>query len=185
MNSIYRGSYLTIIAATREDSNYGLLGISRRREPVSISLSTGSLLRFPSAPDIKTSTWASRGWAYQEALLPKRKLIFTDGQVYYECIRLQQRETFGYSIASFPPPLFSMQYLIQSPERIYDLIGSYSIRSLSFSDDIINAIQEIFRACNIMNGVRHLWGIPFFGMASYISMGDSDFRLRTFALSLT
>jgi hypothetical protein len=38
--------------------------------------------------EVESSVWRSRGWTYQEGLLPKRRLIFTDKRVYYECQRM-------------------------------------------------------------------------------------------------
>lgn len=90
MGKIYAMSVVTIIAAGGNDAEHGLPGVSSRStlQPVWTTIHSGSrtmpVIYFePPNKDILKSTWNSRGWTYQEALLPKRRLVFTDRQGHY------------------------------------------------------------------------------------------------------
>ncbi|CAM1503276.1 Fc.00g080520.m01.CDS01 [Cosmosporella sp. VM-42] len=91
MDEIYEGAVLTIIAACGEDATFGLPGIgstSRPAQPKYKFMNSGTTL-VSSLQDprlaVKNSTWYSRGWTYQEGLLARRRLIFTEQQMYWEC----------------------------------------------------------------------------------------------------
>lgn len=62
----------------------------------------GQHIPYSTLPDprlvISRSKWMSWGWTYQEAMLSRRRIIFTDNQVYFECQAMQCRE-------AFPPTL--------------------------------------------------------------------------------
>jgi Heterokaryon incompatibility protein (HET) len=86
MDVIYRDACLTIIVASGEPGCHSLPGFSRPRvhQP---QVSIGEGLYVSPMPDplwvIRNSCWATRGWTYQEALLSRRRLVFTDHQVYF------------------------------------------------------------------------------------------------------
>ncbi|KAM0209719.1 hypothetical protein ACHAQD_011060 [Fusarium lateritium] len=91
MDDIFEGAVLAIIAACGEDADYGLPGVGSRTRPaqpkyefVNSNLTLVSSLQDPRLA-IKNSTWYQRGWTYQEGLLARRRLIFTDQQMYWEC----------------------------------------------------------------------------------------------------
>ncbi|KAF8852699.1 HET-domain-containing protein, partial [Acephala macrosclerotiorum] len=88
MDSIYKDSEVTIVAAAGIGPVYGLPSVSRPRRPQSVVnlghfqlISPGSI----ATEVLKDSRWSTRGWTFQEAYLSKRRIIFTDEQVYYEC----------------------------------------------------------------------------------------------------
>jgi hypothetical protein len=88
MDMIYQGSVLTIIAAAG-DENTGLPGIGstpRTIQPV-LSLENSTIISTMPHPHhvIKRSTWMTRGWTLQESILARRRLVFTEDQVYFEC----------------------------------------------------------------------------------------------------
>lgn len=89
MHDIYEGAHFTIIAAAGEDPHYGLPGVSSRGRARPAPLRIGPHLlgaTFPS-PKLVTevSKWHTRGWTYQEGLLSRRNLVFTDHQVFLQC----------------------------------------------------------------------------------------------------
>ena len=51
-----------------------------------------SLMREPRVA-IRDSQWSTRGWTYQEAILSRRRLVFTEEQVYWECRGMALNET--------------------------------------------------------------------------------------------
>ncbi|OTA99633.1 hypothetical protein M426DRAFT_67365, partial [Hypoxylon sp. CI-4A] len=88
MHTIYQCSELTIIAAAGTNTNYGLKGISRKRDALArVTVDKTELLQMPqdALESIRSSQWWSRGWTYQEGVLSRRRIVFTKDQVYYEC----------------------------------------------------------------------------------------------------
>jgi hypothetical protein len=89
MDLVYECSELTIIAAAGADGSYGLPGVSSRPRSQQRIASSGRYQFIWSMADpqdaIRRSTWFTRGWTFQEAVLSRRRLAFTDEQVYFEC----------------------------------------------------------------------------------------------------
>ena len=99
MNLIYTGAELYIVAAAGDDGAYGLPGVasrSRRPQPFA-KVQAATLVSTLGHPhcSISTSKWASRGWTYQEAVLSRRKLVFTDHQAYFKCNVMNSYESFS------------------------------------------------------------------------------------------
>ncbi|KAF2098868.1 HET-domain-containing protein [Rhizodiscina lignyota] len=87
MDTIYESSDITIIALG-PDAESGLPGISTIRETQpSVGLHDFHLFSTKPHPHlaIRNSTWSQRGWTFQEAVLSRRRLVFTEHQVYFEC----------------------------------------------------------------------------------------------------
>jgi Heterokaryon incompatibility protein (HET) len=91
MDIIYENAVVTIVAASGTSANDGLPGVrlgTRRlmqgREVIH-RLSIGVPLP-PLDEAITSSTWNLRGWTYQESILSKRMLVFTDTQMHYRCM---------------------------------------------------------------------------------------------------
>lgn len=89
MGRIYSNSILTIIAAAGDGPDYGLPGVSSRprlaQVGVKINDEISLVLYEPPKDHIASSKWNTRGWTYQEGLLSKRRLVFTDLMVYFQC----------------------------------------------------------------------------------------------------
>lgn len=91
MDEIFEGAIITIVAACGEDATHGLPGVgstSRPAQPkyrfVNSATTLVSSLQDPRLT-VKQSAWYTRGWTYQEGLLARRRLIFTEQQMYWEC----------------------------------------------------------------------------------------------------
>ncbi|CZR65432.1 uncharacterized protein PAC_15332 [Phialocephala subalpina] len=88
MNAIYEQSVVTVIAAAGDDPYHGLPGVSATPRKSQPHVKIGSRT-FISTPYVKNeilqSKWNSRGWTYQEGLLSRRRLVFTDTQIYFQC----------------------------------------------------------------------------------------------------
>lgn len=91
MNSIYSGSYFTLVAATGADSNAGLPGFQGTRasgfQIVKELVPGGMRMAVVHSIDwhLEKSTYSSRGWTMQELVLPRRTVIFINNQVYFRC----------------------------------------------------------------------------------------------------
>lgn len=89
MDLVYECSELTIIAAAGADGTHGLPGVSSQpRKQQRIAFSGRYQIIWSMADPqnaIRRSTWSTRGWTFQEAVLSRRRLAFTQEQLYFEC----------------------------------------------------------------------------------------------------
>jgi hypothetical protein len=106
MDLIYEGATATICAVTSPSTGSGLPGVSLpwRVEPQVIQQSqTGSFatVRIPVVSmSVVTSLWNHRAWTLQEAVLSKRRLCFSEDQIFLWC----QQELFHDVFEHGPSP---------------------------------------------------------------------------------
>ncbi|KAK8105238.1 hypothetical protein PG999_008597 [Apiospora kogelbergensis] len=101
MDVVYKNADLTIIAAAGTNADYGLPGVGARTRHPQPQISIGNhqfvSVTINPAKSLEESTYQTRGWTYQEYFYSRRRLIFTDQQVYFECrdkcMARQQQET--------------------------------------------------------------------------------------------
>ncbi|KAK3953950.1 heterokaryon incompatibility protein-domain-containing protein [Pseudoneurospora amorphoporcata] len=173
MGAIYARSAITIIAAAGEDADYGLPGVGlRARNPQlrtdSASVCTGDRLPRPlmvyhrPKEDIESTLWSTRGWTYQEALLSKRRLVFTDNQVFFQCQRMlceeSQMSSAGGSGRTEEPGKFVFPPAadFRNIETAWARISEFVNRNLSFDRDALDAISGILNIyCVLIKGL--LW----------------------------
>jgi Heterokaryon incompatibility protein (HET) len=170
---VYKNAEITIIAAAGKDPQYGLPGVGRRHRASQPCAKIGEHFLVSALDDlsycIRDSPWMSRAWTYQEGLLSRRRLVFTDQQVYYAChsedytearlVRLPFR-TSDYN-GTGGPGMFSSSGIGKMPWDIIQRIEEYSRKSLTNDSDILNGILGILRAFETgINATRHCWGVP-------------------------
>ena len=103
MDDVYDIATVTFVAASGQNADAGLRGVSPRRgRPINavtvmddgitehLSLSPPSL-----GEEVRNSVWNTRGWTFQEHGLSQRCLYFTDEEVFFNCIGLQWREAYA------------------------------------------------------------------------------------------
>lgn len=184
MHKIYMGAEVTIIAAAGDSPTYGLPGVTRERRKLP-QIHFGSHTLIATLPDprilIASSKWSTRGWTYQEGLLSRRRLVFTDQQVYFQCNKYEPgpmgmpddyygcSEAMSLSSASIDPCNiledddgffeFELDHF-----EIWPRINEYTQRSLSRQEDIMNAMLGIFEKYAERKSMcltfRHIFGIP-------------------------
>lgn len=97
MDRIYASAALTIVAAFGSDADAGLPGVGSTPRKGQSRLKIGDTTIISTIADpyqaIRTSTWAIRAWTLQEAVLSRRRLVFTDEQVYFECNAINVTES--------------------------------------------------------------------------------------------
>ncbi|KAI1372495.1 heterokaryon incompatibility protein-domain-containing protein [Hypoxylon crocopeplum] len=192
MDSVYQNATLTIIAAAGPDETFGLPGVSKVRSSRQVFFQGDNftlLSTLPSPHDaIAKSRWATRGWTYQEAVLSRRRLVFTNDQLYFECNSMSCSESLLVSSNDYykqprpaldslvRPTLFCLQQPRASLEpggkverlphflTYVHCVEQYSKRTLSFDDDALNAFSGIIRQLESVPvfPIRHIWGIPLF-----------------------
>lgn len=186
MDAVYESSVLTIIAAAGVDETYGLPGVSRHRrtwplirhQGVSVSWTTPN----PQVP-IRASHWATRGWTFQEAVLSRRRLVFTDDQMYFECNTMHCFEIVNILSVLGTSLNFKMDYFRRIgmfgkskyiakdidrrglAEQFYQYLSyanEYSGRQLKYDKDAMNAFQGIVRRYSkSLYSIRSNWGLPY------------------------
>jgi hypothetical protein len=186
MGLVYENSVITIIATAGEDPTRGLPGVgSTTRTPLP-ALKVGSQFLTVFSPedevtDIQQSKWNTRGWTYQEGLLSRRKLVFTERSVTFQCggmhcfenLSLPLKVLHTKDLARFREDTalskpFPARSVGRGHHAIEGRIGEYSLRDFTYSEDVIRAFQGILRRFEMMSHpVRNLLGIPIFAPTSF------------------
>jgi hypothetical protein len=175
MDKIYQNADLTIITACGKDPSYGLPGIRNKRNNKTRTARFGGVNfivpLWESPGRVQNSKWNTRAWTYQEAVFSRRRLVFLDDQVYYDC-----QSTHWYE--SWKPPSMLLNDRISKLSRGHahrlpqgykanmtqlqaiSYIEDYSERSLGVPEDIINALSGLLHAFDVDIGFHHYWGVP-------------------------
>ena len=183
MDLIYHNAELTIVAAAGNNQGHGLPGIDSRPRTVQRVARAGryKIIETLADPDykIRDSTWFTRAWTFQEGLLCRRSLVFTDDQLYYECSAMNCHEAIASSVSNLHTQDYStfntsMRGTLHGTNlshvshhesflKVQELLEQYTARKLSYDDDSLNAFQGVLRHYRNQEGqeVRHLWGVPY------------------------
>ena len=107
MDTVYQNAYLTIVAASGDNADAGLARFTpgnvdcadyADEDTVTCRTSRGNITLVPSIPDVNRllfqSKWASRGWTYQEFVLSRRAVCFTEHEVFFTCEQDVHREVY-------------------------------------------------------------------------------------------
>jgi hypothetical protein len=197
MDSIYANAELTIIAAAGDDHHYGLPGVNatERKPQPSIQLPCLTLVSSLENPRhiITDSAWMTRGWTYQEGLLSRRRLIFTDQQVYFQCSSMHCFESVSTPakvLASMSEhngifanhQLYPSKGFADEPKDFLQRINEYADKSLSYEGDILKAVAGVLRVFESSPvPFRHIWGLPLYP----ISLSTTDRAMESLIASLT
>ncbi|KAI9654789.1 MAG: hypothetical protein M1821_005783 [Bathelium mastoideum] len=173
MDWIFGHAHLTICAADGDDADAGLKGydaserifiqhIERYGPGVDLMVSHSS------ETYIKRSKWNTRAWTFQERLLSKRCLIFTEGRVYFHCrstamsedIKAEQKQA-GWSVELVHAPFQLLRDIPYHTCRVYmDSVKLYTARSLTNEADILAAFYGIGNTINKAMDAISLYGLP-------------------------
>lgn len=181
MDDIYQCASITIAATSGTHSDAGLPGInSQARRPQCCAtvedrdlVTTQRQLLSP----IDYSPWSQRGWTLQENILSKRVLFFTDAVTIFRCqyalwcedtileeenAVMDERECLNptsafHGLIQHAKPTTDDDY--QDLQTYQELVVEYLTRSLSYDDDILNALLGVMRAsCPVLGS--YYWGMP-------------------------
>ncbi|KAI0177833.1 heterokaryon incompatibility protein-domain-containing protein [Pestalotiopsis sp. NC0098] len=172
MGAIYSRADLVIVAACGDSMQYGLPGVNNEfpREQYQILTNIFGFTManmFHKFDEALESVWDERGWTYQEAVLAKRKLYFTEAELWFECSESLQRENV-FSLPSSTANQRSYHLRAQKLSKagslvdIYDQyrqhLERYSRRILTFPSDVYNAFRGIQNSFYAESDV--LFGLP-------------------------
>ncbi|KAI0435532.1 hypothetical protein F4803DRAFT_545251 [Xylaria telfairii] len=169
MHLIYGNSTITICAAEGKDAETGLLALNKKPEQgiAYIDEGTSLVLHRPCEVSINRTEWNSRAWTFQERLLSRRCLIFTDQRIFFQCRSTTISEDIfpdkqgdGWSLELVRAPLQMLPQLkIQALSFYMRCVDLYTKRTLSEPFDRLAAFSGM---CSLM---RETMGAPFmFGL---------------------
>ncbi|KAK4065516.1 hypothetical protein Trihar35433_7636 [Trichoderma harzianum] len=172
MHLIYGNSTLTICAADGASAEVGLRAIDKNH---SVEQNIGQVapdvhLVLHQSPEsnIEDSVWNRRAWTFQERLLSRRCLIFTKGQVYFQCRSTGMSEDIfvdktgqGWSLDLTGAPLQTLTQLRQRALWFYaNCVSLYTKRELYEPFDILAAFNGM---CKLIEGTLRspfTFGLP-------------------------
>ncbi|KAK4459670.1 HET-domain-containing protein [Cladorrhinum samala] len=160
---------------------------------------------------IRNSEWATRGWTYQEGILSKRRLIFTEKQAYWECCGMAAQESLVLPLSLLHDPetgqmfdwclsgIFDgdthrvpeLQYGFKpaSTQKVYEQIvklnghiKAFTSRRLRYASDSVNAFLGVAARYSVPGGLALFQGLPVW---SGLLSNDTPALAITFALSLS
>ncbi|KAF7504687.1 hypothetical protein GJ744_001968 [Endocarpon pusillum] len=165
MSDVYTSARLVLIAAYGNNMDFGIPGISCPRPVVQhhvdiSSIRVTNVIREPE--DDPLALWHTRGWTYQEAVLARRRLFFTNVRAYFECGQSTCYED-AYNRETAPHKFTSYKILMKEDSSLFEAFArhleNYSSRSFSYQLDVYNAITGITKALYERNGV-FINGLP-------------------------
>ncbi|KAK1978238.1 heterokaryon incompatibility protein [Colletotrichum cereale] len=161
MDLIYGNAELTICAADG-DATKGLCAMRQAtRNTRQVKGLVGPLLELmvtrPPEMYIRASEWNERAWTFQERLLSRRCLIFTNGRVYFQCRSTGMSEDIfgdqrgaGWSLDLVDAPLQMFRQLDNRSIWVYmKCVELYTERKLTQAKDIQAAFSGM---ANLMKG---------------------------------
>lgn len=182
MDLIYARAHFTIIVAAGDGPNYGLPGVNHKNRKQQPILHIGNRTLVSSLPkptwSISSSKWNTRGWTFQEGFLSKRRLIFTDDQVLFECNTMDCAEVLWKPLdalhckaqkgngerelrGTIPAASFSHHTPGNFPIDVISHLSNFTQRKLTYPTDALNAFQGIFHVfASSEFPVQELEGVP-------------------------
>ncbi|EKG14871.1 Heterokaryon incompatibility [Macrophomina phaseolina MS6] len=170
MDAIYSSADLTICAAAGDSSRYGLPGVGSTPRPFSrtscFQLADLEMVNVPpeSIDCLSYGQWQRRGWTYQEMVLSRRLLLFTDFQVFFMCPRDNIAENHMTDTYELFGLLYSDNDLEASEDtctilRFTHHLEKYLTRKLRYESDIYNAFAGVFRSI-YREPDEYIYGMP-------------------------
>lgn len=173
MDRIYGQALLTVVALAGSDANCALPGVvagsrTTSHSPVQLgSLTLCAELR-NLATTVESSEWRSRAWTFQEGILARKLLYFSDSQVYWQCSASHHSEDSGEETGAGELSSWSMNVLerqVSNDPRlrfnVYEsLVKQYTRRALTYPSDSLNAFVGILSAIRDSFGWRFASALP-------------------------
>ncbi|KFY27548.1 hypothetical protein V493_03429 [Pseudogymnoascus sp. VKM F-4281 (FW-2241)] len=184
MDKIYGRATLTIVALAGDDANAGLPGIGTTSRTVNqYSEIIQGLCLVAKSPELSgllwASRWESRAWTFQERILSRRLLYFTEAQIYFQCrsciccedVHGEYSRSTGIASGAVNP----LEREVRDTDAAYSpvfniyegLVKSYCRRQLSYQFDILSAFSGIMSALRERYGWKFISALPeqAFGLA--------------------
>ncbi|EQL28281.1 hypothetical protein BDFG_08970 [Blastomyces dermatitidis ATCC 26199] len=153
MDDIFSSAQIVLIAAYGDSMDFGIPGVSRvKRKAVQhsediLGLRITNIVR--EVEDDPLNVWDTRGWTYQEAVLSRRRLYFTNMRAFFECERSMSHEDMFNGERS-RDDLISSRLVVSDDESTFRSFARhlrhYSSRKLTFRSDAYEALYGISKS---------------------------------------
>lgn len=172
MDLVYGNAHLTICAADGDGPTVGLKGLQPQRivRQHDELCAPGVRLMVSRLAEtyISSSKWNTRAWTFQERLLSKRCLIFTNDRIYFQCRSaamsediIAEHKTLSWSLELVHSPLKLLDELDSRALRVYmTCVELYTKRTLGRPKDILAAFRGLANLLGDRMGSPFLWGLP-------------------------
>jgi hypothetical protein len=173
MNLVYGNAFLTICAADGVDAWFGLKALNSSRHETSqhieeVAPGVRLMVSQLAETGINSSVWNTRAWTFQERLLSKRCLIFTEGRVFFQCRTATMSEDLvseshgaGWSLdlaKALPQILLELKC---RPVRVYmNCMSRYAKRKLMQPKDILAAFNGVSNLIGDVMRAPFIFGLP-------------------------
>jgi hypothetical protein len=170
MAAIYANAAITIIASQGINADSGLPGIRNISQARNLDQKI-----FQITPQVRLvkyrrrfnySTWGTRGWTYQEGLFSRRKIIFVNDSVRWECCHSTWHEESDLPSLSTSNnnKLSALQRLslatIPDLRDFFVLVEGYNSRDLTYPSDALSAFSGISSAVSSIFTDGFIYGMP-------------------------
>jgi Heterokaryon incompatibility protein (HET) len=192
MNSIYQGSYFTIVAASGDDANVGLPRVGSNSNICHQTIKDiGPCLRMTVLHSIdwhlRRSVYNKRGWTLQELTLSRRTVIFINDRIYFRCQDANWSEDTwadkwinwldadDSNISRIPDPNDGLLHSFWAYQKLCE---DYSRRKLRNDGDALRAFAGISRPLASSMETNMIEGLPGFYLDQFLLFISSNGTLR-------
>lgn len=172
MAAIYENAFITVIAVDGESAGHGLRGIGvssqmRQYRPRKFNFSQDLCLLSGSSDEEEGSylhKWHMRAWTFQERAISRRKLIFVNGAVCWECrhARISKTGTMASNLMGRWPHYMVGRATFPDLWTYFNLVAGYNHRHLTYSSDAQKAFSAVLDVMSSGFPGGFLFGIPEF-----------------------
>ncbi|KAI0203154.1 heterokaryon incompatibility protein-domain-containing protein [Astrocystis sublimbata] len=170
MDLVYEQAYFTIVAGSGTDADSGLPGVREGTRSSSSQITSEVLpdirlvLRHTMQDIVTKSEYHHRGWTFQEYYLSRRKIIFIDDTIYFQCHEKCWQELED-GLRVRPDPTTEQGQALHKPSGdVYHLLGQllnkYTTRELKMPGDYVFAMAGVCRRLADYADCSLLYGIP-------------------------
>ncbi len=152
MNDIFSSAELVLIAAYGDSMDFGIPGVNHPRKVVQhqvdiLDLRITNVIR--EVTNDPLDLWHTRGWTYQEAVLSKRRLYFTNTRAFFECEQLICHED-QFNVETNRNEFFSTRLTIPEDHSRFQSFARhlthYTRRKLTYRSDAYDAVGGILKS---------------------------------------
>ncbi|KAL9616200.1 MAG: hypothetical protein Q9160_008911 [Pyrenula sp. 1 TL-2023] len=200
MHQIYTGASICIVACSGVDSHSGLPGVSsprRLNHGCQVKIKEGLTIGFPQ-PSLRELLdqykWMNRAWTYQELILSRRCLLFTESEIFFYCASSTSRESHlgpkheqWARSDSLDALLIGNANVMNNnaaslkagvPHNTYiAAVDEYSRRELSYQTDGLNAFQGLSTLLGQLIGTEMIYGCPKNMLVNCLTWQRADITL--------
>ncbi|KAI0380851.1 heterokaryon incompatibility protein-domain-containing protein [Hypomontagnella monticulosa] len=187
MDDIYEQSLFTLVASGGGGTSSGLPGISQPRKASQImgEVLPGIRLLVSHEMDalLRQTPYDKRAWTYQEYVLARRKLVFVNNMVYFQC----QNATWSEDSLDGDSTR-NMETMLYVARTEYDFMNTFSIftiylfyyspRDMTYQSDGLNAMAGLCRRLAERDRCGLLQGIPVSSFDLYLVFQPVNGRVK-------